>query len=361
MSRFVANISDFLVSPESLIRDAIARMDEAAQGILLVADFEGSLIGTITDGDLRRAMMAGTDIARPVSELLKQKSHMDRDVPITAPADSPDSELLHMMVTLRLRHIPLLDNDKQPIDIALLSELAQEYEPNFQAVVMAGGLGTRLRPLTENTPKPMLHVGGRPLMERTIEKLKKAGVGRVNITTHYRPEKIVEHFGLGDELGVDLNYVNEDEPLGTAGALDLLDAWDETLLLINGDILTNVDFTAMLDYHRSHEAELTVAVRRYDVQVPYGVVECDGVNISAIKEKPELRFFVNAGIYLLEPSLRHHIPKKTKFDMTDLIESLIDDKANVVSFPIREYWLDIGQQEDYAQAQQDIESGRFVT
>jgi len=359
MSRFVTAISDFMVSPEMLIRDAIAQMDKAGQGILLVLDSEGGLIGTITDGDLRRAMMGGTDITNSVSELLEQKAQTHGLTPVTASAESADSELLHTMVELRLRHIPLLDDSNHPVDIALLSDLAKEYEPNFQAVVMAGGLGTRLRPLTENTPKPMLHVGGRPLMERTIETLKKAGVGRINVTTHFRPEKIVDHFGLGDDLGVDLNYVNEDEPLGTAGALDLLEDWDETLLVINGDILTNVDFTAMLDYHRSHTSELTVGVRRYDVQVPYGVVECDGVNISRIKEKPELRFFVNAGIYLLEPSVRDHIPKKTKFDMTDLIDRLISDKANVVSFPIREYWLDIGQQEDYARAQQDIENGMF--
>jgi NDP-sugar pyrophosphorylase family protein len=304
-------------------------------------------------------MMAGIELTRPVSELLTHKSDLNRRAPVTAPVDCPDSELLRMMVALRLRHIPLLDEDSRPVDIALLSDLAKEYEPGFQAVVMAGGLGTRLRPLTENTPKPMLHVGGRPLIERTIEKLKAAGVGRVNITTHFQPEKITDHFGGGDAHGVELNYVNEGEPLGTAGALDLLENWNETLLVINGDILTNVDFTSMLDYHRNHGAALTVAVRQYDVQVPYGVIECNGVNVTKIKEKPKQTFLVNAGIYLLEPSLRSFIPKRTRFDMTELIDRVISNGGVVVSFLIREYWLDIGQLEDYARAQEDIESGRF--
>lgn len=359
MSRFLAEIAAFTVAPDSVVRDAIQQLDSTAQGILLVVDADGKLAGTITDGDLRRAMMAGIELTRPVSELLTHKSDLNRRAPVTAPVDCPDSELLRMMVALRLRHIPLLDEDSRPVDIALLSDLAKEYEPGFQAVVMAGGLGTRLRPLTENTPKPMLHVGGRPLIERTIEKLKAAGVGRVNITTHFQPEKITDHFGGGDAHGVELNYVNEGEPLGTAGALDLLENWNETLLVINGDILTNVDFTSMLDYHRNHGAALTVAVRQYDVQVPYGVIECNGVNVTKIKEKPKQTFLVNAGIYLLEPSLRSFIPKRTRFDMTELIDRVISNGGVVVSFLIREYWLDIGQLEDYARAQEDIESGRF--
>jgi dTDP-glucose pyrophosphorylase/CBS domain-containing protein len=359
LNRFLKDIAAFTVAPDSVVHDAIQQMDNTAQGILLVVETDGRLAGTITDGDLRRAMMAGIELTQPVSALLLQKPDLNRRAPVTAPADCPDADLLHMMVDLRLRHIPLLDDEGRPVDIALLSYLAKEYEPGFQAVVMAGGLGTRLRPLTENTPKPMLHVGGRPLIERTIEKLKAAGVGRVNITTHFQPQKITEHFGDGDAHGVELSYVNEGEPLGTAGALDLLDNWSETLLVINGDILTNVDFTAMLDYHRNHNAVLTVAVRQYDVQVPYGVIECDGINVTEIKEKPKQTFFVNAGIYLLEPSLRSYIPKRTRFDMTELIDLVISNGGTVVSFLIREYWLDIGQLEDYARAQEDIESGRF--
>ncbi len=359
MRPFIPDIKTFTLTHKTLIRDAIARMDETAQGVLLVAGPDERLVGTITDGDFRRGVMAGINLLNPLAALLTLKSEPMRPIPITASADCPDSTLLHMMVELRLRHIPLLDEYGRAVDIALLSDLAKDLQPGFQAVVMAGGLGTRLRPLTANTPKPMLHLGGRPIIERTIEKLRNAGVERINITTHFQPEKITDYFGQGDAHGVEINYVNEDEPLGTAGALDLLDTWNETLLVINGDILTNVDFTAMLDYHRTHHAELTAAVRKYDVDVPYGVVECDGIKITQIKEKPQLQFFVNAGIYLLEPSVRDRIPKHTRFDMTDLICNLIEDKANVVSFPIREYWLDIGQQEDFARAEKDIESGKF--
>jgi len=359
LSRFIQDMEAFFVAPETTIRDAVKQMDRTAHGIVLVVDASRHLAGTITDGDVRRAMLAGLGIQESVERLLDHKSSMPRHDPITAPLGMSDADLLHLMNEKLLRHIPLLDETGRVVDIALLSDLAKEYEPQLQAVVMAGGFGARLRPLTEDMPKPMLPVGGRPLMERTIEKLKDAGVTRVNITTHFRPEKIVEHFGQGDGMGVDLNYVNEDQPLGTAGALGLLEEWQEPLLVINGDILTTVDFRAMLDFHRNHESHLTVAVRHYEVPVPYGVIECDGVDITGVREKPNLSFFVNAGIYLIEPDVRDHIPGNEKLDMTDLIERLIGDGMNVVSFPIREYWLDIGEHEDYLRAQEDVEQGRF--
>jgi NDP-sugar pyrophosphorylase family protein len=224
---------------------------------------------------------------------------------------------------------------------------------------MAGGFGTRLRPLTEDTPKPMLLVGDRPMLERTIEQLKKAGIHRVDLTTHYKPEAISKHFGNGDEFGVTIRYVHEDQPLGTAGALGLLGDSQEPLLVINGDILTHVDFRAMLKHHREHKASLTVGVCRYDLQVPYGVIECHGPDILGISEKPKMPFLVNAGIYLLEPKVRKYIPAGKRFDMTDLIQSLIHADRKVVSFPIVEYWLDVGRPGDYARAQEDVRSGRI--
>jgi len=224
---------------------------------------------------------------------------------------------------------------------------------------MAGGLGTRLRPLTEDLPKPMLLVGGKPLIERVIEQLWLAGIRRVNLTTHYKPEKIIEHFGDGSTFGIELNYVNEEHPLGTGGALGLMPMPSQPLLVINGDILTQVNFRAMHAFHQEQKADLTVAVRRYEIQVPYGVIECEGARVRRLQEKPQVGFLVNAGIYLLEPSVYQFIPQNTSFNMTDLIQWLLDAGRTVVSFPVHEYWLDIGQPADYAQAQSDVANGRF--
>jgi len=224
---------------------------------------------------------------------------------------------------------------------------------------MAGGYGRRLLPLTESTPKPMLPIGDQPLMELMIGQLRDAGIRRVNVTTHFEPEKIRDHFGDGARFGVDMNYVSEERPLGTAGALRLIEPGGEPMLIINGDILTKVDIRAMLDFHNDHKADLTVGVREYDFQVPYGVVETAETRVVRVNEKPVYRFFVNAGIYLLQPALEEFIPSSERFDMTDLIEQLVAAGRTVVSFPIMEYWLDIGRLADYERAQQDVKSGEF--
>jgi NDP-sugar pyrophosphorylase family protein len=190
-------------------------------------------------------------------------------------------------------------------------------------------------------------------MEIIVEQLRSAGIQRVQVAMHHKPEKISEHFGDGREFGVDMVYVTEDRPLGTAGALGLIEWPKETILVINGDILTGVDFQSLLAFHREHKADLTLAVRQYDIQLPYGVVECDGPAVSRLTEKPILKWFVNAGIYLLEPNVYGYIPNGEPFDMTELIQRLLDAGRPVASFPIREYWLDIGHQADYEKAQED--------
>jgi NDP-sugar pyrophosphorylase family protein len=226
-------------------------------------------------------------------------------------------------------------------------------------MVMAGGYGTRLRPLTDETPKPMLPIGSRPLLELIVSQLRDAGIRKVNLATHYKSEVITEHFKDGSDFGVDIRYVKEDQPLGTAGALSLLEDSDEPLLVVNGDILTRVDFRAMLNFHREHNADLTVAVRQYEFRVPYGVIEADGVWIKGISEKPVVRQFINAGIYLLSPSVRAVIPNGQHFDIPDLVHRLIEEGRPVVCFPVREYWLDIGKADQYDQAKSDVANGRF--
>ena len=351
------NLERLVIRPDASIREAIEAIDRGGVGIALLVDEGRHLVGTITDGDVRGAILDGTALDASVTTLRKyhRGGHWKS---IVAPVGTEQEQLLRLMKAEAIWHVPLLDGEGRVVDLVLLSELIDEPLPPLSAVVMAGGYGTRLRPLTEGVPKPMLAVGGRPLMERIIEQLWAVGIRHVSVTTHYRPEIIVEHFGDGSQFGVQIDYVNEEQPLGTAGALALMEAPEEPLLVINGDILTELNFPAMFDFHREHRADMTVAVRKYEFQVPYGVVETEGVEISGLVEKPSLGFFVSAGIYLLEPIVHRYIPNGCRFDMTDLIERLLADGRRVVSFPIREYWLDIGQHTDYEQAQEDLRNGR---
>jgi dTDP-glucose pyrophosphorylase/CBS domain-containing protein len=351
-------LTDFVVAPQASLRQVMACIDHNKKGIALVVDRQRKLLGTITDGDIRRAILSGKDLDQPASTLLVGPKGQYR-APLTAPVGTPDTDLLRMMNKSSLRHIPILDKKGRVVDVVLLGDLIKEYELPLTAVVMAGGLGTRLRPLTEKLPKPMLPVGDRPLLELMIKQLRRAGIHRVNLTTHYKGEVIADHFGDGRNFGVEIRYVKEDHPLGTAGALSLLDVSNEPLLVINGDLLTHVDFRAMLDFHREYRGDMTMAVREYEFRVPYGVVETDGVTITGISEKPLVRHFINAGIYLLNPEIRQYIPNGQACDMPDLISRLVAERRRVVSFPVREYWLDIGQVEDYKRAQNDFENGEI--
>jgi NDP-sugar pyrophosphorylase family protein len=264
------------------------------------------------------------------------------------------------MTRHRLEHIPLVDGDGRVADIALLKDLALDRRLPLRALVMAGGFGTRLKPLTDDRPKSMLPVGDRPLLEMIVEQLEQAGIRQINLATHYRADMIERHFGDGRQFNVEIQYVNEGEPLGTAGALGLLEGPDsgEPILVINGDIVTQVNFRAMLDFHRVHAADMTVAVRPFEIKVPYGVIAVSDVMVTGISEKPVIRSFVNAGIYLVNSDVRRVIANGERCDMTDIISRLLAAGRRVVSFPLREYWIDIGQADDYAQAVADAEEGK---
>lgn len=353
------DFSSLVVTEDSSVRSVISCIDKNGKGIAIVLDADNHLIATVTDGDIRRAILAGLDVELPVRELLNRRTSISPHGPIVAPIGTPDTTLLHIMAETTVRHIPLVDEDNRVVDVALLSELVKEFELPLRAVVMAGGFGTRLRPLTEELPKPMLPLGSRPLLELIVEQLRDAGIRKVNVATHYKGDVISDHFKDGQDFGVDIRYVKEDQPLGTVGALSLLEESEEPLLVINGDILTRVDFRAMLHFHRDHNADLTVAVRQYELSVPYGVVDTDGVSVRGISEKPVVRQFINAGIYLLSASVRRMIPNGQPYDIPDLIQLLLKNGRSVVCFPIREYWLDIGKADHYDQAKSDIANGIF--
>lgn len=349
-----------IVTLHDSLQQTMAVIDKWAKGIALVLDEDDHLLGTITDGDIRRAVLAQVNLDAPATELLTRKIKSPYPQPVTVPINTEPAALLRLMQERMVHQIPLLDTDERVVGLVTLDELLPEQTLPVQAVIMAGGFGTRLRPLTDTLPKPMLPVGGRPLIEYIVEQLRQVGIQRVNITTNYLADKIIEHFGDGHEFGVELNYVDEGRPLGTAGALGLMQTPQQPLLVINGDILTQVDFRAMLAYHREQQALLTVGVRKYELNVPYGVVESRDAFVTRLVEKPTYSFFVNAGIYLLEPAAHHYIPDNQYFNMTDLIQRLLDNSQPVVSFPIHEYWLDIGQHADYAQAQEDAKTGKWI-
>jgi dTDP-glucose pyrophosphorylase/CBS domain-containing protein len=348
----------YLVAPGDSVRAVTASIDAAQTGFALVATGDRRLLGTISDGDLRRAILDGFDIDRPVDDLLARKRERGHSPPVTAPVGTPDPALLALMNEHAIRHVPLVDGDGCVAAVVAMVDLLQEYELPLRAIVMAGGYGTRLRPLTESVPKPMLPVGEGPLLERIVRQLQQAGIRRVNLATHYKADVIEQHFGDGRQFDVDIAYVTEDEPLGTAGALRLLSASDEPILVMNGDIVTRVDFRAMLDFHRAHAADMTVAVRSLDVPLPYGVVRTNGVDVVGVLEKPSVTYLINAGLYLLNADVCALVPTEGPYHMTDLIDRTIAHGRRVVSFPIREYWRDIGGGEDYERAMEDVQKGK---
>ncbi len=353
------DLSDLCIPPTASIKEAMACIDRNAKEITLVVDPQGRLMGTVTDGDIRRAILASFNLDSPVKELLENRACKPSPKPVTAPVGTPEAELLLLMKKSLLRHIPLLDEHERLVDLVLFHDLVEGGELSLQAVVMAGGFGNRLRPLTESLPKPMLPVGDKPLLELIIGQLRESGVRNVHVTTHYKAEVIERYFGDGRDHGVQMNYVGEYEPLGTAGALCRLAECEEPLLVINGDVLTSVDFRAMLNFHDDHAADMTIAVKQHDIEVPYGVIETNGVEITGISEKPVIRQFVNAGIYLLNPGVCGLIPVGQRYDIPDLVRRLLQEHYRVVSFPVREYWQDIGRLEDYERALTDFAKGEI--
>ena len=344
--------AQILVGPDATIRRAIEAIDAGTGAHLaLVVDAERRLLGTVTDGDVRRALLHGADLDAPVATI----AHGE---PVTTAPGAGEDELHALMERHSVEQIPIVEEGRV-VDVALLRDLAEHAWSDHHVVLVAGGEGRRLRPLTEHVPKPMLPVGDRPLLERTIDRLRDAGVHRVAISTHHLADRIIDHFGNGAAHGVEVGYLSEDQPLGTAGALRLLGDVRDPMVVINGDVLTGVDFRGMLAYHREHGAAVTVGVRRCELQIPYGVLECDGPLIRGVCEKPRQSFLINAGVYLVEPTSLASIPEGRRFDMTDLMMALIAEGKRVVSFPIVEYWLDIGQPSDYEQAQVDIRMARL--
>ena len=341
-----------VISMTNSISEALRQLDAAGTGALVICDQAGKFSALLTDGDIRRALLRGVSFEQPCVSIATLE-------PVIVPPGQNSLEMLALMNEHDVNHLPIIDDDRTIVGFLTRSDLTDE-PARASAVIMAGGYGTRLLPITRDTPKTMLHVGDRPIMERTIARLRKAGIRRVGVSVHHLASQITSYFKDGSEFGVEMTYMTEEHPLGTAGGLKLLPHTREPIVVINGDIVTSVDFQGMLAYHKQHHADITVGVRRYQVPIPYGVIESEGPFVRKVTEKPNWQCLVNAGVYVIDPCALRFIPDHSRFDMTDLIERLIHDGRAVVSFPIVEYWKDIGQHADYSQAQDDFVNGRGV-
>ncbi len=353
------DIRRLFIDETTPIERALEVIQNGGAGITFVTDEGDRLVGTITDGDVRRAILRKIPLSEPVSRLMENRP-ADYPRPVTAPVGTSRARLRLLMETKVVRQIPLLDEEGRIRDVVLWTELREAPESlPVTAVIMAGGRGRRLHPLTARVPKPMLLLDDRPLIERTVERLRDAGIGDIYVALNYKPHAIRDHFRDGSEWGVRIRYLHEDVPLGTAGALRLLPESRETILVINGDILTDLDFRLMHDFHRSHGACATLGVRIYENEIPYGVVQTDDIFVTAVVEKPQQACIINAGIYMLAVRAAERIPERGRFDMTSLVEELLRAGEKVVSFPIQEYWLDVGRPADYERARRDAAQGRI--
>ena len=340
------------MTPDATLAEAIGKVDSSGLQVALVLAANGSLDGILTDGNIRRAILSGKSLEVPVSEVMNAQ-------PTTVPADTSTEEMLGLMRRLTIHHLPLLNEQGQVVGLVTLDELIGAVESPNWVVLMAGGLGTRLQPLTANVPKPLLPVGGTPILETIIKSFAEQGFKRIFLSVNYRSEMIREHFGDGERWGVQVDYLQETTRLGTAGALSLLPEQPVApIVVMNGDLLTRANFRNLLQFHVAQRAIGTMAVREYDFQVPYGVVRLDHLRIAAIEEKPVQKFFVNAGIYVLSPPALERLRPDAPLDMPTLFERFIAEGLSTAAYPLREYWLDIGRLEELERAQSEWGASR---
>jgi dTDP-glucose pyrophosphorylase len=341
-------LEDCIVGPDATIADAMETIDKSKAKIALVVNEKGVFLGTATDGDLRRGLLAGAVLMDSVLPLVNRS-------PRTASSSHDNDELLNFMRAEQIRHVPIVDGSGRLVGLRTLTELVTaKRRPNW-VLLMAGGEGQRLRPLTAEVPKPMLQVGTKPILETIITSLAKEGFYRFFLSVNYKANVIEEYFGNGRQFGVEISYLRETEPLGTGGAIGLLPEQPvDPILVMNGDILTNINFSSVLDFHEEQEASATMCVREFQFQVPYGVVDIKDNRLHRFVEKPVHRSYVNAGIYVVSPHALSLVDGKTPFTMPELFESLMAQSENCSVYPVKEYWLDIGQHDDLARAQREF-------
>lgn len=343
------NLKDITVKSTITIREALLVIDKGSKQIALIVDESDKLIGTLNDGDIRRGLIKGCNLSDSIEKIYFKN-------PTIANINDSRDAILRTMATKKILQIPLVDNNGVLVGLKNLDELVNRKNKSNKVILMVGGLGTRLRPLTDDTPKPMLQVGNKPILQTIVEKFAEYGYCNIIMCVNYKSQIIQNYFGDGSMFGVNISYILEEQRMGTAGALSLLpEIPSEPFFVMNGDLLTNVNFEHLHDYHLANHAQATMCVREYDFQVPYGVVNIEENKILSIVEKPLHKFFVSAGIYMFDPKVIQDIPKGKFYDMPALFEHLISQKEPVLSFALHEYWLDIGRINDYEQANNEYD------
>ena len=334
------NIKNLEIFKDSTVKQALKVISKGGIKIAIVIDKKGKFLGTLTDGDIRRGFLKGLGVNSSINSIYFKK-------PIIAKMTDTKEKLLKLAISKQIYQIPVVNNNGKVVRMHVLEELIKIKKKTNKIIVMAGGKGMRLRPLTENIPKPMLKVGNKPILQTIVEKFKECGYENFIMCVNYRSKIIKNYFGDGKKFGVKIEYINEKKMMGTAGALSLFKRRPkESFFVVNGDLLTNLDFEKMLDFHIEHDAKATMCVSEYNIESPYGEVKLNNENIISIEEKPTHKIFVNAGIYILDPKCIELIPKKF-YDMPTLFKKLIAKKNKVISFPLGEYWIDIGRFNDF--------------
>lgn len=333
-----------LMPADATLQQAIRNLDETALQIALAVSPDGVLLGTLTDGDIRRGLLRGLDLSSSIESLINRE-------PLVVPPQLGRDTVLQLMQANKVHQLPVVGEDRHVVGLHVWDELlVPGKRPNLM-VIMAGGQGTRLRPYTENCPKPLLPVGGRPMLEHIIERARAEGFERFVLAIHYLGHMIEEHFGDGSRWQVQIDYLREESPLGTAGAIGLLNPRPEAPFLVsNGDVLTDIHYGELLDFHCRHGASATMAVRLHEWQHPFGVVRTKGVDIIGFEEKPVARSHINAGIYVLEPGALDTLNAGERCDMPTLFSRLQERSARTIVYPMHEPWLDVGRADDLERA-----------
>lgn len=345
-----------LISATTTIKQALEIINNEALHVALVVNEDKKLLGVITDGDIRRSLLRGLSLSDSAKLVMNNE-------PITAEIGTEKEHLITIMKKKSIMAIPLINEERTVVGLETLHSALEQKKYDNPIFIMAGGFGTRLRPLTDTCPKPMLKIGDKPILEIIIKNFINSGFYNFFISLHFMPEIIRDYFGDGSKFGINITYIYEAEPLGTAGALSLLPKdtlGDSPMIIMNADLLTNMNFDQLLQFHEKTSSDATVCVREYEYRIPYGVIQGDGSVITGIDEKPVQRYFVNAGIYVLSTKIIREMKENTRIDMPTLLEMHFKNN-NVHMFPIHEYWLDIGKFDDFQRAQSDIHSlGMFI-
>lgn len=335
----------FIISELSTIKDALVALNQISSSTqsLLVVDNEQKLVGTLTDGDIRRGLILGADLSDSVSRIMHKdfKYILASEFDVAQLKDLRDKNILF---------IPVLDEERHILEIVNLKKYRSHLL--IDAVLMAGGKGERLRPLTEKTPKPLVKVGDKSIIDYNIERLISYGIKNINVTINYLGEQLENHFSV-PKNGIKVNTIREPKFLGTMGSILFVnDFHNDTILIMNSDLFTNIDYEDFYLHFKEHDADMSVATIPYDVSIPFGIFELEGRNIRGVKEKPIYHYYANAGIYLIKKDVLKFIPKNVFFNATDLIEVLVRQQMKVIRFPITGYWIDIGQHTDLCKAQE---------